>query len=277
MAVASSPTVSVCVCSSCRVEDVKRAVTRVAVKEARLAEIKQELLNSERLQQHFQQNPHEFQVLRHDKGLLPSHRVHEHLKHVPDYLLPEVSHSLSAVDVDMHAMRIASRHVYAMSLCRTAQLSSSHPISCVNMCGRVRQGMRVGRDPSARKKKRRRGGKKRAVGQGADRQRRKDNDPLQSFGGGEEAEEEQQPAQPQGGEAVDHEAGMHDEEDDEDDDGGGGEEGGDGEDGDRIYQSTEGLGESTAGRVLWKRLHKKGKWNKYGGKKPEKKKFARRF
>lgn len=80
----------------------KRAVTRVAVKEARLAEIKQartaqlpteppslsflisslarcsfvlygynlfasvnmqELLNSERLQQHFQQNPHEFQVL----------------------------------------------------------------------------------------------------------------------------------------------------------------------------------------------------------------------
>lgn len=30
------------------------------------------------------------QILRHDKGLLPSHRVQEHLKHVPDYLLPEV-------------------------------------------------------------------------------------------------------------------------------------------------------------------------------------------
>lgn len=45
-----------------RVEDVKRAVTKVAVKEARLAEIKQELLNSEALKGHFQENPHEFQV-----------------------------------------------------------------------------------------------------------------------------------------------------------------------------------------------------------------------
>lgn len=45
-----------------RVEDVKRAVTKVAVKEARLAEIKQELLNSEVLKGHFQENPHEFQV-----------------------------------------------------------------------------------------------------------------------------------------------------------------------------------------------------------------------
>lgn len=73
-----------------RVEDVRRAVTKIAIKEARLAEIKQELLNSEALKGHFQENPHEFQILRHDKGILPSHRIQEHLKHVPDYLLPEV-------------------------------------------------------------------------------------------------------------------------------------------------------------------------------------------
>ena len=72
-----------------RVEDIRRAVTKVAVKEARLTEIKQELMNSEALKSHFAANPHEFQVLRHDKGLLPSHRVQGHLKHIPDYLLPE--------------------------------------------------------------------------------------------------------------------------------------------------------------------------------------------
>ncbi len=108
--------------------------------------------------------------------------------------------------------------------------------------------MRVGTDPSAKKKKRRRGGKKRAVGQGTDRQRRKDNDPLQSFG------DDQRAAAAAGAVAV-------------------GAAGGEGED--RIYQSTEGLGESTAGRVRWKMAHKKGKWNKYQGKKPEKKKFTR--
>ena len=31
------------------------------------------------------------QVLRHDKGILPSNRVQSHLKHVPNYLLPQVS------------------------------------------------------------------------------------------------------------------------------------------------------------------------------------------
>lgn len=127
--------------------------------------------------------------------------------------------------------------------------------------------MRVGKDPSAKKKKRRRGGRKRALGQGTDRQRRKDNDPLQSFDQGGAAE------------AGEHDAdggGMHDVEEDEggfEDEYESGGEGGPEED--RIYQSTEGLGQSTAGRVKWKMAHKKGKWNKWGGKKPEKKKFTR--
>jgi ATP-dependent RNA helicase DDX56/DBP9 len=73
-----------------RVEDVSRAVTRIAVQEARAAELKAEILNSERLQSHFEDNPADLQLLRHDRLATAggSRRVLEHLKHVPKYLLP---------------------------------------------------------------------------------------------------------------------------------------------------------------------------------------------
>ena len=71
-----------------RVRDASRAVTRVAVKEARLKEIKMEVLNSEKLKAHFEDNPKDLQALRHDKTLHPS-RVQNHLKHLPSYLLPK--------------------------------------------------------------------------------------------------------------------------------------------------------------------------------------------
>lgn len=80
-----------------------RAVTKVAVREARLKEIKNELLNSEKLkviltikknmsfkmylfgQAYFEDNPRDLQLLRHDKAL---HTVkhQQHLKSVPDYI-----------------------------------------------------------------------------------------------------------------------------------------------------------------------------------------------
>lgn len=71
-----------------RMEDGFRAVTQVAVREARIKELKQELLASEKLKRHFEENPLELQSLRHDKELHPA-RVQQHLKRVPDYLLPE--------------------------------------------------------------------------------------------------------------------------------------------------------------------------------------------
>eukprot|EP00941_MAST-03F_sp_MAST-3F-sp1_P004889 g4889.t1 len=70
-----------------RVADVRRAVTRVAVREARLKELKQELINSEKLQAHFEDNPEELSALQHDAFLQPK-RVQPHMAHVPDYLLP---------------------------------------------------------------------------------------------------------------------------------------------------------------------------------------------
>ena len=71
-----------------RVTDVSRAVTKNAVREARANELKMEILNSERLASHFENNPADLQLLRHDRLATHVTRVQDHLKHVPKYLLP---------------------------------------------------------------------------------------------------------------------------------------------------------------------------------------------
>jgi ATP-dependent RNA helicase DDX56/DBP9 len=63
-----------------RVEDVSRAVTKASVKETRAAELKAEILNSERLQSHFEDNPSDLQLLRHDRLATHVSKVQEHLK-----------------------------------------------------------------------------------------------------------------------------------------------------------------------------------------------------
>ncbi|KAE8911366.1 ATP-dependent RNA helicase [Phytophthora fragariae] len=74
-------------CFRYRVEDVRRAVTRVAVREAQLADVKKEMLNSERLAAHFQANPRDLNMLEHDK-VVGSAPVQAHLATIPDYLVP---------------------------------------------------------------------------------------------------------------------------------------------------------------------------------------------
>ncbi|KAK9857856.1 hypothetical protein MYU51_020175 [Penicillium brevicompactum] len=70
-----------------RMTDALRAVTRLAIQEARGREIRQELIKSEKLKRHFEDNPDELRQLRHD-GELRAARVQAHLKHVPEYLMP---------------------------------------------------------------------------------------------------------------------------------------------------------------------------------------------
>jgi len=70
-----------------RMNDALRAVTGVAVREARAREIKQELVKSEKLRKHFEENPEDLKQLRHDVEHGTA-RVQSHLKHVPDYLMP---------------------------------------------------------------------------------------------------------------------------------------------------------------------------------------------
>jgi len=73
-----------------RMEDALRSVTRSIVKEARIKELKTEILNSEKLKAHFEDNPLDLEYLRHDKPLHPM-RVQAHMKHVPKYLLPRMA------------------------------------------------------------------------------------------------------------------------------------------------------------------------------------------
>nr|CAD7201225.1 unnamed protein product [Timema douglasi] len=70
-----------------RANDAWRAVTRTAVREARLKEIKQEIFNCKKLQGHFVDNPRDLQSLRHDKAL-HTVKVQSQLSNVPDYIVP---------------------------------------------------------------------------------------------------------------------------------------------------------------------------------------------
>merc|ERR1712087_877550 len=70
-----------------RSKDAMRKVTSIAVKEARLKEIKSELMASSKLKAYFEDNPRDLQLLRHDKTLAPKSEAH--LKNVPDYLVPD--------------------------------------------------------------------------------------------------------------------------------------------------------------------------------------------
>ncbi|KAG0214668.1 ATP-dependent DNA/RNA helicase [Mortierella sp. GBA30] len=72
-----------------RMDDAMRAVTRASIREARLKELKAEMLNSEKLRAHFEDKPKDLEYLRHDKTLHPT-RVQPHMKHVPDYMMPKV-------------------------------------------------------------------------------------------------------------------------------------------------------------------------------------------
>jgi len=104
-----------------RVEDVSRTVTSKAIKSARLRELKQEMLNSSKLQAYFEENPNEKDLIQHAIVLQPN-SVKRHMNHIPEYLMPpalmsgtELSSSASSSD---HAPSFFSKRQ------RTAKLNS---------------------------------------------------------------------------------------------------------------------------------------------------------
>lgn len=60
-----------------RIDDALRSVTRSAIKEVRIKELKTKIINSEKLKAHFEDNPLDLEYLRHDKPLHPT-RVQAH-------------------------------------------------------------------------------------------------------------------------------------------------------------------------------------------------------
>lgn len=79
-----------------RSRDAWKAVTRIAVREARLKEIKQELFNTNALKSYFEDNPRDLTSLRHDKAL-HTVKVQPHLADVPEYIVPDALKKLSGI------------------------------------------------------------------------------------------------------------------------------------------------------------------------------------
>jgi ATP-dependent RNA helicase DDX56/DBP9 len=76
-----------------RSRDALRAVTSIAIREARIKEIKREILTSQTLKSYFEEHPKDQKILKHDKAL---HTVKHksHLKDVPEYIVPPTLQSM---------------------------------------------------------------------------------------------------------------------------------------------------------------------------------------
>ena len=92
-----------------RMDDALRAVTRVAIREARTRELREELMKSEKLKRHFEENPSDLHHLRHDGELRPA-RVQPHMRHVPEYLLPRQGRKAITGDVGFVGIRKTSEN-----------------------------------------------------------------------------------------------------------------------------------------------------------------------
>jgi len=195
-----------------RVSDVSRGVTSASVREARAAELRREMLNSEALKDHFEANPGDLAVLTHDRAELHVRRdlVAAQVRHVPSYLVPP-----------------------ALAAAGAAPKASFK-----------------------RKKRSDRGGVKRRRGDTSET-RRKDNDPLQTFDSAgldgapkgndifNEASDEDEAAEPP-----------------------------------RVFDERSpelDPSQSTAGRVAWKKAHRKGGFKPGGPKRLKKFSKGRQF
>ncbi|KAF3626914.1 DEAD-box ATP-dependent RNA helicase 16 [Capsicum annuum] len=79
-----------------RAEDVARSVTKIAVRESRAQDLRNEILNSQKLKAHFQDNPKDLDLLKHDK-MLSKKAPSPHLRDVPDYLLDPTTQEASKI------------------------------------------------------------------------------------------------------------------------------------------------------------------------------------
>ncbi|KAG1341849.1 DEAD-box ATP-dependent RNA helicase 16 [Cocos nucifera] len=92
-----------------RAEDVAKGVTKVAIREARAQDLRNEILNSEKLKAHFEDNPRDLDLLKHDK-LLSKKAPSSHLCDVPEYLLdPTTKEASRIVKLSRAAMKIDTK------------------------------------------------------------------------------------------------------------------------------------------------------------------------
>ncbi|ESQ53627.1 hypothetical protein EUTSA_v10024759mg [Eutrema salsugineum] len=92
-----------------RAEDVAKSVTKVAVRESRAQDLRNEIINSEKLKSHFEANPRDLDLLKHDK-LLSKTAPAPHLRDIPEYLVdPKTQEASKMVKLARAAMGNNSR------------------------------------------------------------------------------------------------------------------------------------------------------------------------
>lgn len=107
-------------------------MTRIAVREARLKEIKQEIMNCDKLKSFFEDNPRDIQSLRQDKAL-HTVRLQSHLKDVPDYMVPESLKRLSGLRKRKHKFNREAAANGATATKSRRQARASNPLVNFNI------------------------------------------------------------------------------------------------------------------------------------------------
>ncbi|XP_030762498.1 probable ATP-dependent RNA helicase DDX56 [Sitophilus oryzae] len=112
-----------------RAKDAWRAVTKIAVREARLKEIKQEIFNCQKLKSYFEDNPNDLQILRHDKAL-HTVRVQQHLSDVPEYIIPETLKNITGI-----SKRTKRKRNFNKSENKKFKGKQNNPLACMEFVG----------------------------------------------------------------------------------------------------------------------------------------------
>lgn len=112
-----------------RAKDAWRAITRSAVHEARIREIKMEIFNSEKLKGFFSENTRDLQVLRHDKPL-KTIKVQPHLSHVPEYIVPKALKRISATPITSSSNSSKKPRYFNSTAKAAYESKASNPLLC---------------------------------------------------------------------------------------------------------------------------------------------------
>lgn len=113
-----------------RASDAWRAITKVAIRDARVKEIKNEMINCEKLKGFFDNSPRDLQLLRHDKQL-GTVKKQAHLSDVPDYIVPAELRRLHRNTTQTGNKRKRS---YANNKSKSAfQLKQNNPLLCAKL------------------------------------------------------------------------------------------------------------------------------------------------
>lgn len=132
-----------------RAKDAWRAITRSAVHETRLREIKMEIFNNEKLKGFFNENARDLNVLRHDKPL-KTIKVQPHLSHVPEYIVPKALKRIAATPLTTSTSSSEKKPRYFQSSAKAAYESkSNNPL----LCSELDFGKKPGGNRGGRKRK----------------------------------------------------------------------------------------------------------------------------